>query len=317
MLAVVAGRRQVVGRSIAEGSQSHGHNLGHRVKTAPMPTRRLTFLLFAAAAACGPKAKTPEKPVKIDVVIDKPVAKKRTAAEVFLIECRAGIETAKHMLPDVVAAVDARTIDNTLVPLNKLFIEVSNSLELAGLYSEVHPDAEVQAAARTCEQEGSAFTTELMLNRAVYDAIAAVPLADLDDDSQRFATVILRDFRRAGVDKDEATRTRLKAIDEELTRLGQEFSKNIASDVRSIAVDSAAALAGLPDDFIAAHPTGTDGKIKITTDYPDYDTICTCCSARARIKATRRSWPTSWRCDPRRRRCSGSTTGPTTSRKTR
>jgi thimet oligopeptidase len=61
----------------------------------------------------------------------------------------------------------------------------------------------------------------------------------------------------------------LKQIDDELTRLGQEFSKNIAGDVRAIAV-APAALAGLPEDYVAAHPPGPDGKVKITTDYPDY-----------------------------------------------
>ena len=31
-----------------------------------------------------------------------------------------------------------------------------------------------------------------------------------------------------------------------------------------------AELAGLPADFLAAHPPGPDGKIVLTTDYPDY-----------------------------------------------
>ena len=42
----------------------------------------------------------------------------------------------------------------------------------------------------------------------------------------------LRDYRRAGVDKPPEVRARLKQIDEELTKLGQQFSKNISEDVR-------------------------------------------------------------------------------------
>lgn len=234
-----------------------------------MLARRLALCAVVATTACGSKAKPPEKPVKPDVVAP-PVAKPKTAAEVFLIDCRAGIETAKKLLPDILAAAGDRTVDNTLAPLNGLYTELANASAKAGLYSEVHPDVDVQAAARTCEQEASAFATDLMLNRQLYEAIAAVKLDGVDANTARFATLTLRDFRRAGVDKDEATRTRLKAIDEELTKLGQDFSKNIAGDVRAIEVDSADRLKGLPDDFIAAHKPGADGKIKITTDYPDY-----------------------------------------------
>lgn len=40
--------------------------------------------------------------------------------------------------------------------------------------------------------------------------------------------------------------------------------------MRSIELEPAR-LAGLPEDFIAAHPAGPSGKVKITTDYPDYN----------------------------------------------
>ena len=51
--------------------------------------------------------------------------------------------------------------------------------------------------------------------------------------------------------------------------LGQEFDRNIPADVRKVAF-SRADLAGMPADFLAAHPPGPDGKIVLTTDYPDY-----------------------------------------------
>jgi HAD superfamily phosphoserine phosphatase-like hydrolase len=55
-----------------------------------------------------------------------------------------------------------------------------------------------------------------MLNRAVYDAIAAVDLAAADADTKRLVERTLRDYRRAGVDKDDATRARLKEINHHL-----------------------------------------------------------------------------------------------------
>src|SRR6185436_19336669 len=92
---------------------------------------------------------------------------------------------------------------------------------------------------------------------------------------QRFLALTLRDYRRAGVDRSPEVRARLKQIDEELTRLGQTFSKHISEDVRAIEVADPKRLAGLPDDFIAAHPPDADGKIRITTEYPDYNPFMT------------------------------------------
>jgi thimet oligopeptidase len=90
-------------------------------------------------------------------------------------------------------------------------------------------------------------------------------------DTKRFVEHTLRDYRRAGVDKPPEVRERLKKIDEELTRLGQLFSKHISEDVRTVEIHDVTRLAGLPADFIVAHQPDANGTIRITTDYPDYN----------------------------------------------
>jgi thimet oligopeptidase len=142
---------------------------------------------------------------------------------------------------------------------------------LAGLMSEVHPEEAIRDAARECEQEVSRFYSDLALDREMYDALAAVDVSGADADTRRFVEHTLRDYRRSGVDKSPEVRQRLMQIDEELTRLGQQFSKNISEDVRAIEVTDPARLAGLPADFIAAHKPDDAGVIRITTDYPDYN----------------------------------------------
>jgi thimet oligopeptidase len=127
----------------------------------------------------------------------------------------------------------------------------------------------MRTAGEACDREVNKYVTDLSLNRELYDAIAAVKTDGTDANTRRFHEKILRDFRRSGVDKDEATRTRLKQLAEEAVLLGQEFDRNIRDDVRSIKIDPEK-LAGLPDDYKAAHPPGADGKVTITTDYPDY-----------------------------------------------
>src|SRR5690242_13762498 len=146
-------------------------------------------------------------------------------------------------------------------------MSASQSNALAGLMSEVHPDEVIRDAARECEQEVSRFYSELALDREMYDALAAVDVSAADADTRRFLEHTLRDYRRAGVDQPPEVRERLKQIDDELTKLGQQFSKNISEDVRVIEAEPAR-LTGLPTDFLAAHPPGPNGKVQITTDYP-------------------------------------------------
>ncbi len=228
-----------------------------------------TAALFLAAACGGKGTPAPEKPVKPPVDVPTPPAKPPTAAEQFTAQCQGDVASARAILPSILAVSGPRTLDNTLKPLDDLLVHLGNAMALAGLYSEVHPEEAVREAARTCEQDGSKLGSELSLNRPLYDAIAAVPAAGLDEEARRFVELKLRDFRMAGVDKDEATRSRLKQINDELTRLSQQFAKNISDDVRAVDVPPSR-LAGLPDDFVAAHPVAADGTVHITTDYPDY-----------------------------------------------
>jgi thimet oligopeptidase len=237
---------------------------------------RFPWLLASAAlfAACGTKPKPiPEVPVK-DPVAEKPQPTAKTKADLFLEECRQPLLAAKALLPQILAGPEERTVDNTLARYNELLAGLNHAGGLAGLYSEVHPDSDIREAGRTCEQEVSSFVTELQLDRRLYEVMTKIDLRDADAETKRFVEHTLRDYRRAGVDRDEATRSRLKQIDDELTKLGQQFAKNISDDVRFIEVD-AAQLEGLPQDFIAAHAPGANGKIRITTDYPDYDPFMT------------------------------------------
>ena len=192
----------------------------------------------------------------------------------FTEECLAGLERAKALRPQVIAA-KARTIDGTLVPYNQLLVAASASNALAGLMSEVHPEEAIRDAARECEQEVSRFYSDLALDREMYDALAAVDISQADAQTRRFLEHTLRDYRRAGVDKPPEVRDRLKQIDEELTRLGQHFSKNISEDVRAVEVKDPRRLAGLPQDFRDAHAPDDKGTIRITTDYPDYNPFMT------------------------------------------
>ncbi|HPH67426.1 MAG TPA: M3 family metallopeptidase [Kofleriaceae bacterium] len=257
-----------------------------------MKKYRSSWLLSGALlAACGGKtpsaplitqpAPAPDAPVIQPAEKEPPVTKPtepkppNPAQVAFATKCNAGLETAKGLLGTILTTTGPRTIANTLDVYNQLLTNLGNSSALAGLMSEVHPDEAIRDTARDCEQAVSQFATDLQLNRELFAAIKAVDVSKADAVTKRFVEQTLRDYRRSGVDRDDAQRARLKAIDDEMTRQGQQFSKNIAEDTRSIEVSSATELAGMPADFIAAHPPDANGKIHITTDYPDYNPFMT------------------------------------------
>ena len=143
--------------------------------------------------------------------------------------------------------------------------------EAVALWSEVHPDAGVRDRADELSQQVQKYVTELGQDRdlfAVFDALDAGPGAGLDDDARRVLEHTLRDFRRTGVDRDDATRDRLRELSERSVTLSQDFGRTIRDDVRSIRV-APERLAGLPGDYRELHPAGDDGLVTITTDYPD------------------------------------------------
>jgi thimet oligopeptidase len=189
--------------------------------------------------------------------------------EALRSEAQEALAVARRLLEALHAAEGPRTADNTLVRFHEIQLALSGAAHRAGLFSEVHPERPVREAAEKATQELSAFFTELSLDQRLFRALAALDAASLPPLARRYLTHALRDFRRAGVDKDEATRLRLKALAEEAVVLGQRFDRTVREDVRSVRLRPEQ-LDGLPPDFRAAHPPGPDGLVTLTTDYPDY-----------------------------------------------
>ncbi|MEW6057283.1 MAG: M3 family metallopeptidase [Bdellovibrionota bacterium] len=188
----------------------------------------------------------------------------------ILEHCRAQIAESKALLNEILSIKKNRDVANTLVPYNKLGKLLDSAGALAGLMSSVHPEKRVRTSAETCESEISKFATELSLNRELYEAFTGLNTAGLDATAQRLVSKTIQDYKRSGVDKDEATRARIRELNEELVVIGQEFDRNVREDMRYIELDSKDELKGLPDDYVQAHQPGANGKIRITTDYPDY-----------------------------------------------
>jgi thimet oligopeptidase len=175
----------------------------------------------------------------------------------------------------LVAVKGARTIENTLVPYDEAQIQLDAAGAQASLIENVHPDSTMRTVAEEESQKVSALATEISLDRRVYDALAALDVSKADPETRFYVERELRDFRLAGVDKDDATRAKVKALRDTLVKIGQEFDRNIRGDVRTIQVAGAGDLEGLPADYIANHKPGADGRITLNINYPDYVPVMT------------------------------------------
>ncbi len=246
--------------------------------------RRLTLALAAASALAGCASSTANTPEAhpIAQATPAPAAPSRpaplvpdaahyltgTAAE-FRDSCRQDIQKAREGIARFKALPAPRDTLSALEIYDDASALLANAAGRSAIATNSHPDEAVRTASQDCESEVQKATTEINLDRGVYDVLASLDLSKQDEATRHYVAHELRNFRRAGVDRDEATRAKVVALNEELTRIGQDFGRNIREDVRSVELDPKE-LAGLPEDYVQAHKPGPNGKVKITTDYPDY-----------------------------------------------
>ncbi len=175
-------------------------------------------------------------------------------------EARAALQAEGDKRPTGLAA---------LTTFDTIYRETDTASGLSSLLVQVSPAAAMREVAATCDQAIAQLRAEVLLDRKVYETLVAVDEAALDADMKRFRKMVLEDFQRSGVDKDEATRARLAALQGEIKKLSQDYETHINADTRRVYA-TPDELAGMPADWMAAHAPGPEGKIAVTTDYPDY-----------------------------------------------
>ena len=196
-----------------------------------------------------------------------------------------GLDRARRLVAELKEAPPGDALA-TLKAWNDVDIALGSVSSPASLFAEVHPDEAVRERADLAGQEVQKLSTELGLDRDLYEVFAALDPAGLDADATRFLDKTLRDFRRSGVDRDEPTRERIRTINERLTVLAQKFSKNIRNEVKSIQA-APPRMAGMAQDWLDAHPADAAGLVTVTTDYPDAVPLRTfCADADARRELT-------------------------------
>lgn len=187
------------------------------------------------------------------------------------------------------------TVETVFLPYDNLFDLVQTGQFQMDLLTETNPAKPIREAAEACTQRLSALDNGIKLSRPIYDRLSAVDAAKAKPDIAFALKKRLAAYRRAGVDRDAATRAQVEALQKEITAVSVVFNRNLRESRRSLKLRPEE-LAGLPQDWLDAHKPGADGLITVTTDYPDYFPVMDYADnaeTRRRLLAEfdRRAWP--------------------------
>src|SRR5690606_30161005 len=166
------------------------------------------------------------------------------------------------------------TFENTILPLEESGDILSRTASV--FFSLVGADTNDARKALQAEYAPklSAHSDAVSLNPKLFERIEALyekrNELGLDAQGVRLIERYHTDFVRAGAKLSDADKVRLKEINGRLATLGTQFSQNVLAEVNdsAVVVDSAAELAGLSDEQIAAaakaaKERGLDGKYVI------------------------------------------------------
>ncbi len=205
----------------------------------------------------------------------------RLKKEHFLPALEEAIREAKAKIEAIRANTETPNFENTILALETCSERVQKVGSIFFNLLSAHSDAELQAMAREFSPKMAAFSSDILLDpllfkrvKAVYDARETLQLSG---EELKLTEKTYKDFVRNGGLLDDASKERLRQIDQELAKLSPEFSDNVlkATNAFKLVLDKKEDLEGLPDSVIeaaatAAKEAGLAGKWLFTLHMPSY-----------------------------------------------
>ena len=201
---------------------------------------------------------------------------------------------AEHIVPaittllaDARAAVDRvsqdraeATWESVVAPTEAAFDHLDRAWGVIGHLNAVVNTPAIRDAYNAALPLVTAFHADIAQDRRSFErfrALATGPsFATLDDARRMVVNHALRDFRLGGAELGDEDKARLKAVQEELAMLSAKFDDNVLDSENAWEhyVEDVKALAGVPDDVIAAAraDAAAEGRagFRLTVRYPCY-----------------------------------------------
>jgi len=225
----------------------------------------LVLLTVFLTSCSGPSEKQPEKPYML-ITDEKGFALDRSGESLYQ-EAEAAFKQFDAALDKILAVEKKPTIANTFEPYNDFEFLADEAYNNLNVLENVDPEPALRDKARKLKLEIESYLTrKINLNPNLYKALSSVKLKSADAVTKHYAKKVLRDFRRAGVNKSVGVRKRIAELEDHLSNLTQTFRKNIAEDVRKLEIKDLTWLNGMPQDYLDNHKPNQQGIITLTTD---------------------------------------------------
>ena len=205
--------------------------------------------------------------------------------EAFLPVFEAAFAAHSQEIAAIAANPDAPTIANTLAALELSGEALSHVSSIFWLRAGAHTNDLIQSVERDVAPKMARHYSAISMNPALFARIDALYAQrdglGLDAETLRVLERSWKDFVRSGAKLDEAGKTRLGAINEELAGLGAQFGQNVLADEKdwALLLDEND-VAGLPE-FLrgamaqAAEARGKKGSYAVTLSRSIYEPFTT------------------------------------------
>jgi oligopeptidase A len=196
------------------------------------------------------------------------------------------------LLADARARMDAigrqngpRTFENTMRALDAMTERLDFAMSVVKHLESVATYPALRAAHNAVQPRVSGFYSGIPLNEGLWKAVqqfaATEEAKSLTGARQRFLTKTVQDFRRHGAELDAAGKSRLEAMDVELSQLTTKFGENVLDSTNEfeLVITEQAKLAGLPTSAVEAARASAEAKSvkgwRFTLQAPSYLALMT------------------------------------------
>lgn len=204
----------------------------------------------------------------------------------YLPAVRAAIDEARANIEKIKTSAENPTFENTVAAL-----ELSS--EKLGMVSGIFYNQlsaastdHMESLAQEIGPLSSNFSSDIIMDPVLFQRVKAVydrrELLNLTSEQATVLEDCYKSFVRGGALLDDEKKQRLREINEKLSVLGPEFSKNVkkSSEAFTLVIEDEKDLAGLPPTAIdaaalEAEERNLKGKWVFTLDYPSYGPFVT------------------------------------------
>ncbi|HEY1206491.1 MAG TPA: M3 family metallopeptidase [Bryobacteraceae bacterium] len=176
------------------------------------------------------------------------------------------LEAARRRLQALSQSLVPPDFENTMRPLDELTEPLDRAMTVVKHLESVATHPDLRAAVNAVEPEVSKLHSSIPLDEGLWTVLqnyaGTKDATLLEGPRRRFLTKTLDDFRRHGAALDPAGKTRLAAIDIELSSLTTKFAENVLDSTNAfdLVIASEPGLAGLPESAVRAARESAERK---------------------------------------------------------